>query len=373
MTDLLKDMLTDRADALDAPQLDVAAMVRDGDRQAARRRNAVVGLGAAAAVVTAIAVPQLLPQPSQTAREFSYAAAFEAGEPSYAVGSRVTVDGHTFDTGHQVHAMVQTTEGVVFTDEEGVVRAADGEETTRIGQSTTSRDFFALETDGSLVAWIEERPGRGPIFTAFDQATGETKTLDYVVRTVGTEYSPDLWAVDGDDVWLRDDRGVVRWNVATGEQTELGAPRGLEIHDVKAGVIAYEQQLVGQPETPLRFSRDGSVPFGGAATALRSEVVTLSPDGATALGEDEPDHPALADTSSGQVTPLEVPEGYGFFTGYGWADADTFVGLGLNQPWDSTPADLLTCEVGGACRVTAEDVGTQDGGLVIPVGRPMDD
>ena len=47
MTGLLKDVMHDRADSLDAPDLDVAAMLRDGDRQVRRRLTGVVGAAAA--------------------------------------------------------------------------------------------------------------------------------------------------------------------------------------------------------------------------------------------------------------------------------------------------------------------------------------
>ena len=45
MTGRLKDVMHDRADSLDAPDLDVAAMVRDGDRRVARRRTRTAGVG----------------------------------------------------------------------------------------------------------------------------------------------------------------------------------------------------------------------------------------------------------------------------------------------------------------------------------------
>jgi hypothetical protein len=65
--------------------------------------------------------------------------------------------------------------------------------------------------------------------------------------------------------------------------------------------------------------------------------------------------------------------GYGFFIGFGWVDNDTFVGIGLNEPWETSPADLLECEVHGACTVTGEAIGSIDGGLILPNGASMDD
>lgn len=371
MTELLKDMMNERADALGAPDLDVLGMVREGNRRVARRRTAVLGAGAAAAVVAAIAVPTLLPEAEQRAQEPSFASVFTAGEPSYAVGSQVYVDGRTFDVGRPVHAYVQTTVGVVFSDRSGTVWASDGTETVEIG--TTDAKRAHLEADGSRAAWTEYVDGAAPQYTVYDQASGEVERSVFQTGNDGpTEYDDALLAVDGDDVYVRDSRGIVRWNVETGDQTSLGRPLGAEVEDVKSGVIAYAipntDDAVGG--TVIHFGRDFDT---AVASGLRdTEVLALSPDGSTAVGEPTPDTPALADTATGEVTAIENP-GYEYFTGFGWVDDDTYVGIGLGNPWVSTPADLLECEVGGACSVTGSAIGTLDAGLVVPLGVPMED
>ena len=160
MTGLLKDVMHDRADSLDPPELDVAAMVRDGERRAARRRAALgglAGLAAAAAAVVAVGAPSLWPSGTRTATttsESPFAAAFDAHEPAYALGATVHVDGRTFDVGRDVVAMVQSDAGVVFTDREGAVWAADGDGAPLEVGRTHAR-HPSLETDGSLVAWTE--------------------------------------------------------------------------------------------------------------------------------------------------------------------------------------------------------------------------
>ena len=72
--------------------------------------------------------------------------------------------------------------------------------------------------DGSRVAWTTYAKGAAPEFTVFDQSTGEVLRTPY--DTSGdagpTEYSDALFAVDGQDVYFRDSRGIVRWNVVTG-------------------------------------------------------------------------------------------------------------------------------------------------------------
>ena len=60
MGDLLRDMMNERADTHATPELDLDAIIRAGDRRVWRRR-AIMGVGAAAAVVTlAITAPAVL-------------------------------------------------------------------------------------------------------------------------------------------------------------------------------------------------------------------------------------------------------------------------------------------------------------------------
>jgi hypothetical protein len=365
MTELLKDMMNDRADSLGAPDLDVLGMVREGNRRVARRRTAVLSAGVAAVVVAAIAVPTLLRDAPKRATEVSFAAAFTAHEPSYAIGSEVHIDGRTFDVGHPVHAFVQTTAGVVFTDKAGTVWASDGSRTVEVGN--TEAKYPHLEADGPRVAWTTYRDGAAPEYTVYDQSTGEILSTPFDTGNDGpTEYDDALFAVDGVDVYFRDSRGIVRWNVESGEQTSLGRPHGLEVQDVKSGMLAQRVVDPDEGTTTVYFGRD----FLDVGTALWS-TLALSPDGRWALGEESSDTPALADTADGSFFSIDVP-GYDFFVGYGWVDSETYFGLGLNQPWESTPADLLECEVGGACTVTGSAVGSIDAGLTIPIGEQMD-
>lgn len=366
MTELLKDTMSERADALGPPYLDVLGMVREGNRRVARRRSTLLVAGAAAAVVAALAVPALRPDaPQRATDERSVAAAFSAHEPTYAIGSEVHIDGRTFDVGRPVRAFVQTTVGVVFTDKDGTVWASDGSRTDKVGR--TDATYPRLEADGSRAAWVEHPAGGPPEFAALDQSTGEVEhaTYDTTGDAGPTEYSDALFAVDGSDIYFRDSRGIVRWNVVSGDQTSLGRPLGLEIDDVSLGMIA--QDVEAEDGT-------GSYAFGPGFGDTPSDfyhTLALSPDGTLALGESAPDTPALADTANGRVSPLDVP-GYGFFAGYGWVDDDTFVGIGVDEPSDSTPVDLLECEVGGACTVTGAGIGSLEGGLVLPFGESMD-
>jgi hypothetical protein len=374
MTGILTDVMRDRADSLDAPTLDVAAMVRDGESRVARRRfrtTGAVGLAAAAAAAIAVGAPALWSGGATTATESPFAAAFEAHSPAYAVGSTVHVDGRTFDVGRDVHAMVQSDSGVVFTDAEGVVWATDGD-APAVEVGRTHARHPQLETDGSLVAWTE-RDGELPVYAVLDQSAGTDVVRDSLSARPGMgelrdERDPALvYAVDGAEVYVRDPRGLVAWNPVSGEQRVLGPAGGFTVEDVKAGLIAHTT-----PAGPGRSTyRVG--PALGEGTRLQAwNGFALSPDGRWLVGEDEPDEAALFDTATGRMSDASV-DGYSFFVGYGWADEDTYVGLGLNEPYDAASVDLLTCDVGGGCTVTAAGIGTIEDGVVIPLGSPMDD
>jgi hypothetical protein len=374
VTGLLKDVMHDRADSLDAPALALAAMVRDGDRRVAHRRGAAgLGLAAAAAAVVAFGLPAVWPGDGTRAVEESpFAAAFRAHAPAYARGSTVHVDGRTFDVGHEVFALVQSSAGVVFTDPEGTVWASDGSGApAEVGRTHATHP--SLEADGSLVAWTE-RDGDLPVYAVLDQATGTGVVRSSLSATSGMgrlRDDPDpalVYAVDGGTVYVRDSRGLVAWDPATDAQRVVGPAGGFTVDDVKAGMIAHSTDAGRSGQATYRVG-----PALGEGTVLDAwNGFALSPDGRWLIGESDPDEAAVYDTTTGRATDARV-DGYSFFVGYGWADEDTYVGLGLNKPYDAASVDLLSCDVGGGCTVTASGIGTVEDGVVVPLGTSMDE
>ncbi|PVG83828.1 hypothetical protein DDE18_05855 [Nocardioides gansuensis] len=375
MTGLLNDLMHDRADTLGAPDLDVATIVREGDRRLMRRRTAVVGGGVAAAVLTAVALPtafqSALPSGDDRAVDPPFAAAFSAHLPVYALGSTVHVDGRTFDVGREVFSMVQTDTGVVFTDPDGTVWSATGSgEPVAVG-STHAR-HPRLETDASLVAWME-REGDQPVYAVLDQSSGEVRRSSLgAVPGMGwlrDEADPALvYAVDRQEVYVRDARGLVAWNPATDEQRVLGEAGGFTVDDVQAGLVAHG---IDHPETGETTYRVGPA-LGEGNVVPAWNGFALSPDGRYLLGESDPDEAAVFDATTG-TSQDAMAEGYSFSVFYGWVDEDSYVGLGMNKPYDTTPIDLLSCDVGAGCTVIAEAIGTIDDGVVIPIGESMDE
>ncbi|MGN0063204.1 MAG: hypothetical protein ACI379_03090, partial [Nocardioides sp.] len=274
--------------------------------------------------------------------------------------------GREFEVPTEVLAMVQTTRGVVYSDAAGDVWAATGDSAaTKVG--TTARRAPRLVADGPHAAWSSPVvDGRGA-WNVLDHGTGELVSLDGDADS--GEFTNDVQAIDGTTLYLRDARGLVAWDFAADTSTVLGPWRdNLEVVDVEDGQIAHLYAATRSART-LTF-RVGPALGQGEEVVLWNGL-DLSPDGRRVLGESEPDSFAVFDVASGLAQPIK-PEGYSFFIGYRWLDADTYLGLGLNQPWESTPVDLLRCDVGGGCSAAAVGIGTVDAGFVLPIGEPMD-
>ncbi len=147
---------------------------------------------------------------------------------------------------------------------------------------------------------------------------------------------------------------------------------GLEVVDVEQGRIAHVVPQEVQDEEGVR-SRGGFVSSTvGAGTTVEAEtMVDLSDDAAHLLGETEPDVFAVFDVAAATHQLISSPD-HEFLIGYRWLDRDTYLALGMNQPYDTTPVDLLRCDLGGGCTVAASAIGSVDDGMTLPIGEPMD-
>jgi len=361
----LHDLMTTRSLAVEPPALDIQAIAAEGGRRVRRRR---VAAGSAVVCLSALAVglgPALMPD-GRTGTTAAFAAAFGAAEPSYALGKVVHVDGRQFEVPTEVLAFVQTTRGVVYSDAAGDVWSATGDsDAVKVG--TTTREAPRLVADGAHAAWGTAVSGGRTTWTVLDQSSGKTKALEG--DSDRGEFDNDVQALDGTVLYLRDARGLVAWDFEAGTDRFLGAWRDdMEVVDVENGTIAH-QYAASRDAEDLTF-RVGPA-LGEGRTVSLWNGLDLSPDATRVLGETEPDTFAVFDTASGETTEL-LPDGYAFFIGYRWVDAYTYLGLGLNRPWDPTPVDLLRCDVGAGCEVAAPAIGSIDAGMVLPIGKPMD-
>jgi|tagenome__1003787_1003787.scaffolds.fasta_scaffold20977661_3 hypothetical protein len=371
MTGQLTELMRDRADALDAPAFDFYGLVREGDRRVRRRRAALAGGLGALAVAAGLVAPLVVDgTDGRGALDPDLATAFGAPSPAYAVGSLVTVDGHRFDVGRPVHAFVQTSAGVVFSDAAGNVWAAAGPDPVVVGR--VNPDGPRLVADGPRAAWVE--PGDTPVFAVLNQDTGQVvrDPLGNVPSMATTGGGPDpavVYAIDGTAVYVRDHAGAQVWDVATGKSRPLSANADSgTIVDVQAGQIVYVTRRDGSPPVQrLGTTLDNGVDLG----VWKAE--DLSPSGHYLMAEPRADVFRVLDTQTTHWMPTPEVD-YDFFLGYAWLDRDHYAAVGASRPYASRPVDILTCTAStGACAVTAEGVGTLADGFTIPIGRDIGD
>lgn len=369
MTGLLTDTLHDRADRLEPPALDIAGIIATGDRRRRRQRAGGLAVGACALLVAAgLAIPPLVGGDSGGGSGVdpdrggsAFATAFAENRPSYAKSSQIHLDGRTFDVGHRVEAYVQTADGVVFADADGVVRFGDGETVTELGR-TSAPDLRLHSDDDHVVAWQDSEGDRG--IRVYDTATGQRDELG----------RGQVAGVDDGAIYLVDDGALQRWRPSTdpaGEAmeklpTEDVGP-GFELMDVAGDTWLYTPAGSGD-ETIL-----GKAGSGSRIPSVSSAV--LSPDG-TYLVSEESDELHVRDAGSARDLPMRHPD-HQFVAGYRWLSDDSFAAIGLPdlrgaRRDDQLSIDLLTCSVPeGSCTTSAPDIGTLDDGITIPIGQPL--
>ena len=385
MTGLLRDVMDARADALDVPDLDVAAMVRDGDHHLVRRRRRLAGgLVAAALVVAAgIAVPSLLPGSDV---DGDTAGSVHSYDLAYAVGSTIHDGPRTIETGVRISALVQGFSGYVVADQQRRVHTVVDGETTQVGLLAET-DRGRLVSDDDVVAWVDAADGG--TLSVLDLATGERADVAveaFPGELVGPPGLADaagaqIAAVDGRTVYLTDVRGVMAWDALDGKDPVLiPSPEGVEVEvvDVQDGQIlqvvrSFEPQETDGSTTMVQVEDLRIGPDLKDTRSLPGSRGTVSPDGRRVALYDRTSRPgslSFNTTTVGEVsgstwTPV-APPGYDSVTAYQWLDADTFAAAAGSLTADFARADLLSCEAStGACTVVMR--GRPDG-LVLATG-----
>ncbi|HXH80834.1 hypothetical protein [Nocardioides sp.] len=346
MTDLLKDMMNERADALGAPDLDVRAMVRDGDRRANRRlRTAIAGAAVAAAVAAAVVVPSIATR--DTASDELVTGSL-GGPLAYAANSTIHTEQGSVDVGRRILAFVHTPTGFVVADVTGAVRSVVGSEIIKVGQMDPE-EGMRFASDGDVVAWVEGDP-EGEQYAVLDHAAG----TEVVRGRAGTRPVLDRYcdqvcpmriiAVDGRTLYFDDARGVLARNPLDSEPAELIPAVGGErpvVLDVAGGLIAR----LAAGETRVGPDLDGGQQIDGS---------DLSPDGQYLLSEspstwDRGIQPKVFDAATGDAVPVDIAGAYWEAHAYRWLDGDTFAVLARDQ--DDDLERFVTCDVGGECSV----------------------
>ena len=384
MTRLLSDMLHERAASAPGPQVDLDAIIGDGDRRV-RSSRLTTGLAAAAVAAVVAGSSFVLPGLVAGGPEAPVAGAaspFAERRAGYALDGVIHWGNDSFPVGMPVASYVQTDDGFVLTTRKGDVFLFDGTDSRRIG--STSNQGLRADDTGSLVAWVDDAEDGHPQYVVFD-----TRTMTEVARVdddvagpaaPGAEHEggATVYALDDGSAYWRVGDEIVRYDIAGGESEVVtrwtgggsGSEPGpaVDLVDVAAGKLAYRTE--GRRGSTMSVGER----VGDLAVAMPSGWNgALSPDGRY-LGVEEADEMAIYETSTGAVvTPAGLGR-YPFSVVTGWVDDDTATVFAIKdlaaQPY---AFDLLTCDVPtGACDVVTQgDVATDPESFVVPVGDPM--
>jgi len=368
----LREVMHERAHRTHPGRVDLAAVVRIGDQRRRRRAYAVAGAGVA--VVAAVGSVTLMSD-QEGATTIAPAGQSVEREPSYATGSIIHHGDQTTDVSpHRVQAYVQTGEGYVFTDSDGVVRLATGSGLDTIGQSAGDGWYLQADDTGSLVAWIDDSAGV-PELVVYDTAVGaeSLRTSEGFRAGMGWLRDDDpafVYALDDGVAYVRDGEGAARVDIETGERTLLHRGAGpWDLADVANGLIAHEPPS-GAPDTSAEA---GEVPFtmllgtdySADGTPIPASTNSLSPDAGYAV-TDFNDSERIFDVATGTDVTPKLPD-YGFIAVAAWTSDDTAALVAL----DRERVDLLECDIpAGTCAVVAADIGPPER-LQLPTGEHL--
>ncbi len=400
MTELLKQIMSDKADRLGAGAPDLDAIL-NGGRAKARKRRLGVGVAGLVALATAaaIVVPMVVGGTDGDHRGTEVAAS-DAPALSWAEGSVIHAGGETIDVGHEIHAYVASDAGYVFTDVDGVVWAWAEGAVTEVGQV---RDLWSqvLVADGDRVAWLDVTDDDWR-FVVLDQRTGTRSEAAAVVpasvRAEGHDFdddtadsgTADAWdsflvehanvnALHGALLWAVDARGVVAMDIADGSIGVFAPPTdGYVVDDASGPRMLFSQVAgdAGDQDSPATYA---SADFGSPGEPLPVSGGDLSPDGRYVMSENSArssDDFTLYDFDEGRVRDVTANGKYDFFTGFVWLDSDTFLAIGMDELGgeDDWSVELLTCIVSSdTCEPVTGGPPTKFDGFQLPIGEHIGD
>ena len=349
MTGLLTDLMRDRADHLDAPEVDLAAITRDGDRVVRRRRTAVVG-GLAAAAVVAVVTGAALLGGGGGGGDVVAGPPADAEPLTWTTGRTLhTAGGASVELAADVRAWTWVGDDVVYTDPGHRVHLWRAGRDRVVGDTAApDTDLAELVSDGTFVAWI--RPDRRVL--RYDVTDGTT-----VRGPALPGKRPRVTAIDGAEVYLADSAGVYAWRPSDPDGFEtLGTDPGAVVLDAESGILVRTA-----PFRTILLEREGRTLHVSAR-----EFADLSPD-ARLVSLEDTDTGKVVDTTTGDEVTLD--HGHEWAVGYQWLGPTTVATLAFDGVDDEQSMDgwLLTCDaVTGACS-PAEHLPTV-GGFQLPAG-----
>jgi hypothetical protein len=357
MNELLRETLTERADGVEPPPLDLDGIVTAGNHRITRRR-AVTVLGGAALTLAAVAGGVTIARSIDHRPAPAKLPAFTERRPTYALGGEIHYGSDVISVApHRVSAFVQTDTGFVFLDETNDIYVADRAGVQSVGRSTWR---LAAGHNGSLVGWIEGYNDHSES-VVYDVAAGRE-----LVRTaVGNQYgsgsiaiSPRIVAIDGDHAYFGTLHGLYRWDVRADKGELIAEVPPNAVRTVVSGQLVYQRPLV-QPTTGLglaigtTLTNAGGVKFNGQQAFLSpgAKHLVTQPDDVRMGIEPSWAGLQLFEVATGRQSGL--PYAYSTMVFGQWIDDDAFIAAGERRSAPSAEADLLSCSASGTCRVVA--------------------
>ncbi|GAB2590074.1 hypothetical protein [Kribbella endophytica] len=372
MTGLIKETLTEHADAVTEPALDLDAVMRTGDRRIKRRKVATRLTVAAAAVavvaggITAVRVVDNSAPPAGQPGNFT------ERRPTYSMDSKIHFGSETIEVGKdEIATFAQTDAGFVYVTPTGTVKAADGRRITQIGAGNTLKRL-TVDDAGTLVGWVDSGAQR-PEFVVYDVAARRevVRTAQGTVANPAEGKAPRVSAIDDGFAYFSTGTGVYRWNLATGANSLIDPKAGPEkLQGVDAGQFTWEVLQAPNQTQQIAVGTDLRRPPAKVYDGWTSNV---SPS-ARYLMTDMADEVRLFDLRTGQQLPLKFP-GYTLIVPTQWQGDGSFYAVGFTKD-EKAPVDLLKCSTSElTCEVElarfapspSETVGFQ-----LPVGFVLD-
>lgn len=357
MTGLLHALLDDRAEDVGAPDLDLHAIMRNGERRVRRRRTAWASGVAATAVAAAVTGWAVLP--GGAGGDSDLVADGTDRSPvalSWVTGSTLHRVGEAdLDLGDDVQAWVWAGRSVAYVDDQGAVHlvSPDGSRESLGKVVRPDHDDAWLVSDADSVSWVDVDDG----YTVVDTATDDRHSLADV--RASARQGARVTALDAGVVYGVDDRGVFSWDTASGEVAVLDENRSRVVLDAEAGTTVQ-----------LRRDRTGRVEGPGRNVELTVDsVANLAPDGALVMAESN-DEGLVLDTATGER--IQLSTGHDWALPYQWLDDETVAVLAFDGI-DGDPEDmstfLQTCRTAtGACDGAGVLVPMRQGSFQLPIG-----
>ena len=378
MGELLKDVMNERARAAGGPELDLDAIIANGDKRIRRTRIAV-GVGVTAAVVAAIiAVPTVIDRQSVGEKDLQPAnpnGAFVTRTTTYAIGTTIYYGDDAIDVSpHGITSLVQTDFGFVFTtpkaDHQDVF-FTDANTTTKIGETAQQAGtMLAADDRGSYVSWVDTNADPLPEFVVYDTDAGKevarTSEGNKPLPQVKDEFTvPVVHAIDGQSAYWHSSAGTVGYDIADGTQQLLQPHSSASyLFDVKNGVFAYSAQNLSTSVNRVLGPDRPFVPGIGEPV--------LSPSGSHVMTMPQASSKIFETATQKDVTPLARKFKQVLLTQ--WIDDDNYAAIGsADGNINGGPIGELVCTISeGVCVTERDSIGEYDG-LVFPVGGSLTD